>query len=338
MTQSILVTGGAGYIGSHICKALFNSGAVPICYDTLEKGHEWAVRWGPLERGDIGDEERLQEVFDRYGPQSVLHLAGYIEVGESVNHPDCYFENNSAKSMVLIEAARRNDVRAFVFSSTCAVYGNPMTDLLSETHPIAPLSPYAESKVRVEQALAKAADKGFKAASLRYFNAAGADPEGDIGEAHFPESHLLPLAVDAALGLGPPLTLHGTDYPTPDGSCVRDYVHVTDLAKAHLQALRWLLSKPGGGIHDAFNLGSGAGNSVKQVIEEAARGVGRDVPHSIGPRRPGDSPKLVGDITKAKRDLGWTPTRDLATQIDDTVRWRRKMPRTKTPSADSIRL
>lgn len=329
MTQSILVTGGAGYIGSHICKALSNSGAVPICYDTLEKGHEWAVRWGPLERGDIGDKERLQEVFDRYGPQSVLHLAGYIEVGESVNQPDCYFENNSAKSMVLIEAARRNNVRAFVFSSTCAVYGNPMTDLLSETHPIAPLSPYAETKVRVEQALAKAAGKGFKAASLRYFNAAGADPEGDIGEAHFPESHLLPLAVDAALGLGPPLTLHGTDYPTPDGSCVRDYVHVTDLAMAHLQALRWLLSKPGEGIHDAFNLGSGAGNSVKQVIEEAARSVGRDVPHSIGPRRPGDSPKLVGDITKAKRELGWTPTRDLATQIDDTVRWRRKMPRTK---------
>lgn len=327
VTESFLVTGGAGYIGSHICKALAESGVVPICYDTLEKGHEWAVRWGPLERGNIGDSQRLQEVFDRYRPTTVIHLAGYIEVGESVREPERYFENNSAKSGILIETALRNNVGSFVFSSTCAVYGKPRTDLLSETHPIGPLSPYAESKARVERTLAASARRGLKAVSLRYFNATAADADGEIGEAHFPESHLLPLAVDAALGIGPPLTLHGNDYPTPDGSCVRDYVHVSDLAQAHLKALQWLRARTGAGVHEAFNIGSGTGNSVKQVIAGVGSIVGHEVPHSIGPRRPGDSPKLVGDISKARLELDWSPKRDLAKQLDDTVRWRRKMPR-----------
>jgi UDP-glucose-4-epimerase GalE len=298
-----------------------------VCYDTLEKGHDWAVRWGPLERGDIGDTQRLDEVFARYQPRAVIHLAGYIEVGESVREPERYLDNNATKTDVLIEAGLRHEIDAFVFSSTCAVYGVPQTERLTETHPIKPLSPYAESKARVERALTAAAGRGLKAASLRYFNAAGADAAGEIGEAHAPETHLLPLAVDAALGLGPPLTVLGTDYPTPDGSCVRDYVHVSDLAQAHLKALLWLLPNSGTGIHEAFNLGSGAGNSVKQIIAETSRIAGRDVPHSIGPRRPGDSPKLVGDIAKSRRELGWQPTRDLATQIEDTLRWRRKMPR-----------
>jgi len=322
-----LVTGGAGYIGSHVCKALAEAGHRPICFDTLEKGHDWAVRWGPLERGDIGDAARLDDVFRSHRPSAVIHLAGYIEVGESVKQPERYLHNNAAKADVLIEAALRHGVDGLVFSSTCAVYGLPQTDLLAEAHRIAPISPYAESKARAERALAAAAARGLRSAALRYFNAAGADADGAIGEAHHPETHLLPLAADAVLGLGPALTLLGTDYPTPDGSCIRDFVHVSDLADAHLRALDWLQRAPEGGLHEAFNLGSGAGYSVRQVIDETARIAGRTVPHAMGPRRPGDSPKLVGDISKARRELGWTPQRDLAVQIDDTLRWRRKMPR-----------
>ncbi|UYN93683.1 MAG: UDP-glucose 4-epimerase GalE [Enhydrobacter sp.] len=327
MSDSVLVAGGAGYIGSHVCKALAESGATPICYDTLEKGHDWAVRWGPLERGDIGDAARLAEVFRRHRPCAVIHLAGYIEVGESVRLPERYLHNNATKTRVLIEAAARHGVNGFVFSSTCAVYGLPQAEHLDEAHRIAPISPYADSKARVEAALRDAARSGLRAASLRYFNAAGADPGGEIGEAHEPETHLLPLAADAALGFGPALTLLGDDYDTPDGSCVRDFVHVTDLADAHLRALQWLRRSADGGVHEAFNLGSGSGHSVKQVVRETARLVGRPVPHVTGPRRPGDSPRLVGDIAKAARELGWTPSRDLSAQIEDTLRWRRAMPR-----------
>jgi UDP-glucose-4-epimerase GalE len=327
MSHTILVTGGAGYIGSHVCKALAEEGHQPICFDTLEKGHEWAVRWGPLEHGDVGDARRLDEVFRRHRPSAVIHLAGYIEVGESVNQPERYLHNNADKSNVLIEASLRHGVDTLVFSSTCAVYGLPQTDLLAEAHRIAPISPYAESKARVERALAAVASRGLRSAALRYFNAAGADADGAIGEAHHPETHLLPLAADAVLGLGPALTLLGTDYPTPDGSCIRDFVHVSDLADAHLRALDWLQRAPEGGLHEAFNLGSGAGYSVRQVIDETARIAGRTVPHTVGPRRPGDSPKLVGDISKARHELGWAPQRDLAVQIEDTLRWRRKMPR-----------
>lgn len=327
MSDAVLVTGGAGYIGSHVSKALADSGLTPVCYDTMEKGHEWAVRWGPLERGDIGNAARLDEVLARHTPRAIIHMAGYIEVGESVREPERYLHNNATKSGVLVEAALRHGIEAFVFSSTCAVYGVPQCELLDEKHPIAPLSPYAESKARVEVALADAAARGLRAASLRYFNAAGADAGGDIGEAHSPESHLLPLAVDAVLGFGPPLTLLGDDYPTPDGSCVRDYIHVTDLADAHVRAIGWLKNQPGKGVHEAFNVGSGSGYSVRQAVAETGRIAGRPVPHSIGPRRPGDSPRLVGDITKSRRELGWRPTRDLAVQIEDTLRWRRKMPR-----------
>ena len=327
MSGAVLVTGGAGYIGSHVCKALAEAGYTPICYDTLEKGHEWAVRWGPLEHGDIGDTERLKEVFARHRPQGVIHLAGYIEVGESVRLPERYLHNNATKSDFLIAAAVRASVDAFVFSSSCAVYGLPKTEFLAETHPIAPINPYADSKARVERTLADAAKVGLRSAALRYFNAAGADKGGEIGEAHQPETHLLPLAADAALGLGPALTLLGDDYDTPDGSCVRDFVHVSDLADAHVRALAWLKRAPASGLYEAFNLGSGTGYSVKQAIAETARTAGRAVPHKVGPRRPGDSPKLVGDIAKAKRELGWQPTRDLAMQIDDTLRWRRTMPR-----------
>ncbi len=326
MKGPVLVAGGAGYIGSHVCKALAESGALPVCYDTLEKGHAWAVKWGPLEHGDIGDAGRLDEVFARHKPAAVIHLAGYIEVGESVKQPERYLNNNAVKTDALIAAALRHGVEAFVFSSTCAVYGIPQMDLLAETHRIAPISPYAESKARVERALTVAAGHGLRASSLRYFNAAGADADGEIGEAHNPETHLLPLAADAVLGFGPALTLLGTDYPTPDGSCVRDFVHVTDLADAHLRAIDWL-GRVTGGRHETFNLGSGSGYSVKQALAETGRIAGKPVPHRVGPRRLGDSPKLVGDISKSKRELGWQPTRDLAIQIEDTLSWRRRMPR-----------
>jgi UDP-glucose-4-epimerase GalE len=327
MSGVVLVTGGAGYIGSHVSKMLAESGFTPVCYDTLEKGHAWAVRWGPLERGDIGSAARLEEVFARYKPRAIVHMAGYIEVGESVRQPDRYLHNNATKSEVLVAAAVRHGVDAFVFSSTCAVYGVPQTEKLDERHSISPLNPYADSKARVETTLTRAASSGLRAASLRYFNAAGADIGGEIGEAHEPETHLLPLAVDAMLGLGPSLTVLGDDYPTPDGSCVRDFIHVSDLADAHLRALQWLQRAPATGVHEQFNVGSGSGSSVRQVIDETARIAGLPVPHTMGARRPGDSPRLVGNIEKSQRELGWLPKRDLDIQIEDTLRWRRRMPR-----------
>jgi UDP-glucose-4-epimerase GalE len=288
----------------------------------------FARRWPKPARGDVGDGRFVEEVFQRHKPQVVIHLAGYIEVGESVVNPERYLVNNSAKSRVLIGAAIRHKVEAFVFSSTCAVYGLPQSDLLQEAHKIAPINPYAVSKASVERALEAATWRGLRSASLRYFNAAGADAGGEIGEAHEPETHLLPLAVDAALGLRGALIVHGEDYPTQDGSCVRDFVHVSDLADAHLKAVQWLMrQKPGRGRHDVFNLGSGAGYSVKQVVEEIGRTVGRPVPHVFGARRPGDSPQLVGSIAKAQRDLGGAPQRGLEMQIEDTVRWRRAMVR-----------
>ena len=257
----------------------------------------------------------------------MIHLAGYIEVGESVKQPERYLHNNATKSDALIDAALRHGVEAFVFSSTCAVYGLPQTDLLAETHRIAPISPYAESKARVERALAGAAGRGLRSASLRYFNAAGADADGAIGEAHDPETHLLPLAADAVLGLGPALTLLGTDYPTPDGSCVRDFVHVSDLAEAHLRALDWLQRAPQRGLHEAFNLGSGAGYSVRQAIAETARIAGRAVPHTRRPAASGRFAQAGRRHFQGQRGTRLAPTRDLAAQIEDTLRWRRKMPR-----------
>lgn len=326
-SSTVLVTGGAGYIGSHVCKELAKAGTLPISYDTLESGHKWAVRWGPLECGDIGDAARLDDVITRYRPDAVIHLAGYIDVGESVRSPERYLQNNVEKSKTLIETMLRHGLNTLIFSSTCAIYGVPRTEFLTESHAISPLSPYAESKFRTERLINAAIGRGLRAVSLRYFNAAGADPDGQIGEAHHPEHHLLPLAADAALGLGPALTLLGDDYPTPDGSCVRDFVHVVDLAVAHIKALDWLVRAPKGGVHEVFNIGSGTGYSVREVIAEMSRIAGHDVPHAIGARRTGDSPRLVGDISKASRILGWHPERNLTQQIEDTLRWRRKMAR-----------
>ena len=323
MARSVLVTGGAGFIGSQICKRLAVSGVIPVAYDTLEKGHDWAIRWGPLERGDIGDAARLADVFARHKPDAIIHLAGYIEVGESMRDPDRYWRNNTVKTKTLIEQAEAHGVERFVFSSTCAVYGTPRTPRLAETHPFGPVSVYGETKLAVEELL-RAPARRLRSIALRYFNAAGADPDGEVGEAHDPESHLMPLAIDALLGLGRPLSVYGADYDTPDGTGVRDFVHVDDLADAHVRALDYLAN---GGSATALNLGSGHGYSVRQLIDATARIAGGKVPHSVGPRRAGDAAKLVCDTTLVQRELGWVPTHGLDAQIEHALRWRRKMPR-----------
>ena len=324
----VLVTGGAGYIGSHVCKALAEAGAQPLCLDTLEKGHEWAVRWGDLARGDIGDGRLVEEIFQRHKPQVVIHLAGYIEVGELVVNPERYLVNNSAKSRVLIGAAIRHKVEAFVFSSTCAVYGLPQSELLQEGHRIAPINPYASSKASVERALEAATWRGLRSVSLRYFNATGADAGGEIGEAHEPETHLLPLAVDAALGLRGALIIHGEDYPTQDGSCVRDFVHVSDLADAHLKR-RCSGRCANSPAAAAMTCSTWAPARVTASSRWSRRSAvpSADRCACLRVRWPGDSSQLVGCIAKAQRDLGWTPLRGLETQIEDTVRWRRAMVR-----------
>jgi UDP-glucose-4-epimerase GalE len=322
MSQTVLVTGGAGFIGSHVCKALASAGVVPICYDSLEKGYRWAVRWGPFVHGDVGDAELLEAAFKNYRPRAVVHLAGYIEVGESVRCPIRYLDNNVRKSQVLIDASLRHGVEAFVFSSTCAVYGATSSDAINESHPIAPLNPYAESKVQAETSLQQASTRGLKSAALRYFNAAGSDPDGEIGESHQPETHLIALACDAVLGLGDKLTLHGMDYPIPDGSCVRDFIHVCDLAEAHIRAIDWLKSHGAPNEHIALNIGTGEGYSVLRILEEISRNVGKAVPYVVGPRRSGDAPRLVADATHARKLLGWRPKRSLVSQIESTVRWR----------------
>ncbi len=323
MSGKVLVTGGAGFIGSHVCKRLAAAGVAPIAFDSLEKGHAGMVRWGPLVRGDIGDRSSLIKVITEYNIDAIVHLAGYIEVGRSMREPALFHDNNVARTAVLIETAESLGVENFVFSSTCAVFGTPVTARIGETHPFAPMSVYADTKLAVERLLA-APERRLKSVVLRYFNAAGADPDGEIGEMHDPETHLMPLAIDAALGFAPPLTIFGDDYPTPDGTCVRDYVHVEDLAEAHLRALAWL---DGGGANAAFNLGSGTGHSVRELIDATSRVSGLPVPHSMGPRREGDPSSLVADPTLAAKILGWTPKHDLDAQLEHALRWRRSMPR-----------
>ena len=329
MTSPILVTGGAGYIGSHICKMLAERGTLPVCLDTLEKGNAWAVKWGPLVKGDIGDRNCLADLFEKYRFKAIIHLAGYIEVGESVLQPERYLANNTTKSLLLLKEAIRHQVQDFIFSSTCAVYGEPITALLAECHRVQPLNPYADSKALVEAALLQAAETSpLRAVSLRYFNASGADRSAEIGEAHIPETHLVPLAIDAALGVRPPLTLFGDDFDTPDGSCIRDFVHVSDLSAAHLCALDWIQRRSQKGQFHSFNIGSGSGYSVFEVLKRIEDVSRSRVPFSIGKRRPGDSSRLVADIGKAQQNLAWAPCRNLDQQLEDALRWRRLMHRT----------
>lgn len=316
--EIVLVTGGAGYVGSHCCLALAEAGFRPIVYDNLTNGRAEAVQWGPLEEGDIRDGARLDDVFARHKPVAVLHFAALIEVGESVVAPGKFYANNVAGALTLIEAARRAGVGKMVFSSTCATYGEPVYLPMDEAHSQAPLNPYGRTKLMIEQALADYdVFAGFRSVSLRYFNAAGADEAGRIGEAHEPETHAIPLALQTILGLRSGFKLFGDDYETRDGTAVRDYVHVSDLADAHVRALRYLLD---GGETTVFNLGTGDGTTVRELIAAIQRVTNRPFPIEVASRRAGDAPCLVADSRRAQAVLGWSPQRSL----DDIVRtaWR----------------
>ncbi len=323
MGETVLVTGGAGYVGSHGCKALAAAGYTPVVYDNLAHGHEQAVQWGPLERGDIADRKRLDEVFERHQPVAVMHFAAFIAVGESVSDPGKYYRNNVAGALNLIEAAVAHKVGRFVFSSTAATYGLPQRVPITEDQPNSPINPYGWSKLMVEQMLFDfERAHGLNSAIMRYFNAAGASPEGEIGECHDPETHLIPLALDAAAGKGPELTVFGDDYLTPDGTCIRDYIHVGDLADAHVRALDYLAAEHRTRV---FNLGVGSGVSVREILDAIERVTGRAVPHRFGPRRAGDPPVLVSDASRARSELAWTPAMsDINTIIATAWAWHQK--------------
>ena len=291
-----------------------------MVYDSLERGHSWAVKWGPLEVGNLHDRKRLYDVLRKYKPVAVLHFAAYAYVGESVQRPEDYYWNNVAGSVSLLNTLLDAGIKKLVFSSTCSTFGVPDSVPISEDHPQRPINPYGSSKLMVERVLADF-DKahGFKSISLRYFNAAGADPEAEIGEAHVPETHLIPLALFVARGDTSSLTVFGSDYPTPDGTCIRDYVHVSDLADAHVLALKYLY---GGGSTCSLNLGTGKGWSVAEVIQAAVEVSGRQISVSEGQRRPGDPPILVADPTAAMRVLGWIPKYPhIKTQIEHAWKW-----------------
>ena len=315
----VLVTGGAGYVGSHACKALRQAGFLPVVIDDLRRGFRDAVRWGPLLEIDFGDRERVAAAIREWRPVAVMHFAAYAYVGESMDDPGSYFRNNVVNTLTLLETMVAEKVRTIVFSSTCATYGTPDQVPIAEDHPQRPVNPYGESKLAIERTLHWfGICHGMGWSALRYFNAAGADPDGEIGENHEPETHLIPLAIDAAAD-GPPLQIFGTDYPTPDGTAVRDYIHVSDLARAHVLSLNRLLA---GEASHAVNLGTGAGSSVQDVIRAVeARGNGR-VRAVLAPRRAGDPAALVADPRQARNLLGWTPEcSDLATIVDTAWRW-----------------
>jgi UDP-glucose-4-epimerase GalE len=316
----ILVTGGAGYIGSHTAKVLAGAGHEPVSFDDMSQGHEWAVRWGPLERGSLSDPARLAEVFASARIDAVVHFAASALVGESMTDPAKYFRNNAVGTLNLLEAMRATGVGTIVFSSTCATYGTPVRVPIDETHPQAPMNPYGESKLMVEKMLRWYGDAyGLRWIALRYFNAAGADPDCEIGEDHDPESHLIPLVIGAARGTRPAVKILGTDYGTPDGTAVRDYVHVMDLADAHLRALDRLRA---GTPSQAINLGTGHGHSVREVVDTVARVSGRMVPAVESPRRPGDPPELVAAPARAREVLGWTcQYADLETIVRHAWAW-----------------
>jgi UDP-glucose 4-epimerase len=316
---TILVTGGAGYVGAHCCLALARAGHNPVTLDNLSNGHERFVKWGPFERGDIRDPARLDAVFAQHKPDAVLHCAALIEVGESVQRPDRFYDNNVVGALNVLDAMRAHGVKPFVFSSTCATYGAPRRLPMDESHPQRPVSPYGWTKLMIERASADiAAAHGLRFAHLRYFNAAGACPEEGIGERHDPETHAIPLALFALLGRREGFKIFGTDWETRDGTCLRDYVHVLDLADAHVRAIERLL---GGGASLAVNLGTGDGVTVKELLASIERVTGRAVPATEAPRRPGDAPALVADTTLVKRELGWAPTRGIDAIIADAWTW-----------------
>jgi UDP-arabinose 4-epimerase len=304
--MNVLVVGGAGYIGSHTAKQLSRAGHTVTVLDNLSTGHEWAVKWGVLERVDLANQPEIERVLETHNIESVIHFAGSAYVGESMQKPAYYFNNNVTNSLNLLEAMHKTGVNNIVFSSSCTTYGIPTQVPIAEDAPQNPISPYGESKLMVEKMLHWFHEcHGIKWVALRYFNASGADPEGEIGEQHDPETHLIPLVIGAALGTRPPIQVFGTDYPTPDGTAIRDYIHVNDLASAHIKALEYL-------VHDgkprAFNLGTGTGHSVLEVIKMVEKVSGKKVPHVLTMRRAGDPAILVANSTAAKTSLQWKPS------------------------------
>jgi len=320
---NILVTGGAGYIGSHACKALDQAGFTPITYDNLSCGHRWAVKWGPIEVGDILDRKHIESVLRKYKPLAVMHFAASTYVGESVKKPAMYYRNNVVGSLTLLEAMHDYGLDKCVFSSTCATYGIPEVVPIGEDHPQYPINPYGRSKLMVEQMLVDFHQAyGLQHVILRYFNASGADPAGDIGESHEPETHLIPLVLNTALGGRSHINIYGDQYRTPDGTCIRDYIHVSDLADAHVKALNYLLN---GGVNTSLNLGVERGYSVREVIEIARNITGRDISSKVMAARPGDPPILVSQASRAKEVLSWEPIyKELGTQILHTWEWLRQ--------------
>ena len=316
----VLVTGGAGYVGSHAAKALAQAGFEPIVFDNLSEGHSWSVRWGPLVQGELADRELLLKTLTGYGIQAVCHFAANAYVGESIGQPRKYFQNNVVNSLNLLDAMLDAGVRKLVFSSSCAVYGEPQQLPLVEEHRQQPISPYGESKWFVEKALRwYAAAYSLHSVALRYFNASGADPDGELGEVHVPETHAVPLAIQTALGQRPHFEIFGTDYPTADGTAIRDYVHVTDIADAHVKALQHVLG------HEesmALNLGTGVGHSVREIVAAVERAGGRPVKILNSARRSGDPAVLVADGARAQHILGWQPRySELSAIVESAWRW-----------------
>ena len=317
---NVLVTGGAGYIGSHACKALAAAGFTPVTFDNLITGWREAVKFGPFIQGDLLNRPEIDAVFAQYKPVAVMHFAALSQVGDSMKHPGSYWRNNVQGSLNLIEAAVEAGCRSFVFSSTCATYGDQDNVVLNEDSDQYPINAYGASKRAIEDIMRDfEAAFGMKSVIFRYFNVAGADPEGEVGEFHKPETHLIPLMLDAIDGKRDALTIFGTDYDTPDGTCIRDYVHVCDLVDAHVLGLRWLLD---GKPSRVFNLGTGSGFSVREVIKHSRDVTNRAVPIVEGERRPGDCTKLVSGSVRAMAELGWVPSRSTLPQmISDAWRW-----------------
>lgn len=320
----ILIVGGAGYIGSHLNKEINKRGYETVIFDNLSYGHEEFVKWGTFERGDLGNIDDIKSILNKYPIEAVMHFAAFTYVGESVKDPQKYYLNNVKNTLNLLQAMLEENVKQFIFSSTCATYGNPVEIPITENHPQNPINPYGRGKLIVEQILKDYnAAYGLNYASLRYFNAAGADPDGDVGELHDPETHLIPLILDVAAGKRENVKIFGTDYDTPDGTCIRDYIHVTDLADAHILALKYLQDNQ---KSDVFNLGNGNGFSVKEVIETAREITGNEIKAVEAERRQGDPPILIGSSHKAKEVLKWKPKYGDLSQIVETAwNWHKKL-------------
>lgn len=323
--EKILVVGGAGYIGSYMCKYLSKNGYDPVTLDDLSRGYRQAVRWGEFYHGSTNDTDLLNKIFTENKIEAVMHFAAYCYVGESVVAPNIYYRNNVSATINLLEAMKANRVNRFIFSSTCATYGNPVEVPISEHHPQNPINPYGRSKLMVESIL-----KDFKHAfnleyvSLRYFNAAGADPDAEIGEAHQPETHLIPLILQTALGMRDHIEIYGNDYPTPDGTCIRDYIHIDDLAQAHSLALEKILNGSPGGV---YNLGNGKGYSVKEVINKASEISAKPIQTKVAGRRAGDPSILISESTQAIEHLGWKPMyNELDAIIETAWKWHKHNP------------